>query len=110
MNMKFKLEGADGVLRKFADMSKRAGEINGSEVALTEIFTPKFLSTCSKFTSTQEMFTAAGFSGLSQVDYDAMPREDLDAFVRSNTSYDSWEAMYGAAGAEYIRTKIGFKE
>ncbi len=54
-----------------------------------------------------EMFEASGFTIESQKDFDAIPDEDLDAFITEKTRFSNWEEMLNTAAEEWTARKIG---
>lgn len=101
------ITGLDQLQKRLKNLERKAGELDGSSVPMTEVITPEFLQGCSRFSSLEEMIDARGFSVESQEDFTAIPDEQWDEFISANTSYDSWRAMLDAAGAEYAKKEFG---
>ena len=104
-----KIAGLDELQRKLEDMSRRAESMSGNHnVPIPELLTRDFLSRCSRFSSADEMFEASGFKIESPEDFAAIPDVEWDAFVRTNTTYASWDAMLSEAGGEWAARRLGF--
>jgi len=50
---------------------------------------------------------ASGFMVESQADFEAIPDEEWDQFVRANSRFSSWEEMLQEAGQEWLKGKLG---
>ena len=107
MNMQIK--GLTEFQKKLADLSNRTQRLNGAQnIPITELLTSEFLSTCSHFKSAVELFETSGFTMRSQEEFDAIPDDKWNAFIRQNTSYSSWEEMLKAATAAWVKRELGF--
>jgi hypothetical protein len=94
----------NGGLKKLA---KNARELGGKrQVKLTDLMTPEFVSNCSNFRDLEHLFDESGFVVESQEDFKAIPDTVWEEFIVKNTSFDSWEAMQKAAGAEYMKKNL----
>ncbi|MCU7998115.1 hypothetical protein [Shewanella sp. SM95] len=76
------------------------------QAGLNETMTPEFLNSCSSFSSLEELFTASGFVVESQDDFKAIPDDEWDEFIVSNTTFDSWSSMQKAALDKYAKSII----
>ncbi len=103
------ITGLDEFQRKLTDIARRAESLSGNQnVLIPELLTPEFLSRCSRFLSADEMFEASGFKIDSAEDFASIPDSEWDSFIRTNTSFASWEAMLGEAGGEWAARRLGF--
>ena len=103
-----KIEGLDALQKKLEDVARKAKEIDGKhDVPVSEFLTDGFLSQCTKFSSVEDMFKASGFTIESQEDFAAIPDDQWNDFIRSHSSFDSWQAMLEAAGKEWAQKKLG---
>ena len=75
---------------------------------MTELLTPSFLAGCTLFNSADELFEKSGYKIESQEDFNAIPDEPWDEFIRNNTSFSSWKEMLEAATAAWAKGKLGF--
>jgi hypothetical protein len=106
--MTIEIKGLKELERKFDDLSRRAGNLDGEHnVPVAEVLTPAFLSKCSRFQSVGELFEASGFNVKSQEDFAAIPDDKWDDFIKKNTTYSSWQEMLNAAGAEWVKNQLG---
>ena len=104
-----KVTGLDELQRKLNDMARRAEEASGTRsVSIAELLTPDFLLQCSRFHSVNEMFEASGFKIESKEDFEAIPDAPWDEFIRTNTSFATWEAMQAEAGGAWVARQLGF--
>ena len=99
----------------FSDLSKKLGQLadnaralgDTKSASLTDILNPKFISGHTRFQTADEFFEASGFKLESQADFEAIPEDRLDAFVRSVSSFSSWREMLNTAGAAWAKKKLG---
>lgn len=75
-------------------------------VRLEDLMSPEFLAGCSDFQDIEHMFTESGYTVNSKEDFEAIPDEEWEVFIKNNTSFESWEDMQKAAGAEYVRKQM----
>lgn len=104
----FEIKGLDEFKEKIEDLANRAEKLGGTRsVPLPDLLTPAFLRSCSRFTSVEEMFEAGGFKFDSVEEFEAIPEERMDAFIKSTTSYESWNKMLEGAAAEWTKNQLG---
>ncbi|HEX3684997.1 MAG TPA: hypothetical protein VHU83_20855 [Bryobacteraceae bacterium] len=97
-------------LQPLKDLARRARELEGRRnVPVTELLTPEFLSSCSRFASADEMFEASGFQIESAEDFKAIPDAEWNAFISSNTSCPNWETMLAEASGEWAKRQLGLE-
>jgi hypothetical protein len=94
---------------KMLDQLARNARVLGEtkSASMSEIFSPEFVSTHTRFSNVDEFFKASGFDVFTQADFEAIPEQLLDSFVRTESSYESWREMVKAAGTEWARRKLG---
>jgi hypothetical protein len=61
------------------------------------------------FDSVEAMFEASGYKVESTEDFQAIPDEPWDAFIKERTRFDSWEDMKSSAVQAWATRKLGFK-
>lgn len=106
--MTFRMDGFDELQRKLQNMADNLREIEGTnEVPMSEVITPEFLSSCSRFASLEELFAASGFKVDSSEDFKAIPDDEWDAFIRQHTNFETWQEMLGEASAVWAKNRIG---
>jgi len=105
--MNTKMTGLDQFRRQLEDLENKVQSLSGQQsVPFNELLTPDFLSTCSTFSSADEMFERSGFQVESREDFAAIPDEAWDNFICTNTSYFNWREMLQAAGAAWMKRKF----
>lgn len=91
----------------FEDAIKKAEALEEKRsYPLSEILNSPFMNQHTKFSSLEEFIEKSGFDFSSEESLDAIPSEALDAFVRQNSEFGSWEEMLGDALSELMRSKI----
>lgn len=80
---------------------------NKHSVSITEVLTPSFISQHTRFSDANAMFEATGFKIESQEDFQAIPDDKLDEFIRSESSFSTWRDMLSAAMAAWTKKKLG---
>lgn len=104
-----KITGLDEAIKKLNDLKKKANSMNGQSVPIEEILTSAFLTQHTPFGSATEMYEASGFKIETKEDFEAVPDDEWDAFVRSVSGFDNWQAMLGAASKEWATKQLGLK-
>lgn len=106
--IKFELKGMDDVKRSLQDLSNRAQNLHGQHnIPLSELMPQAFISSCSRFTSLDELFGASGFEIDSAEDFEAIPDDEWDAFISENTSFNTWEQMQQSAVIAWTQKQLG---
>lgn len=101
----------DDALRKLSDLQRRAEALDGTHsVSFPELFNDEFMLRNTDFASIDAMFEASGFNVESAADFEAIPDEAWDQFVRGRTRFTDWAEMRKAAGREWMSRKLGFDE
>jgi hypothetical protein len=77
-----------------------------TSVTLPELMNETFIASCSKFSSVNDLFEASGFKLETKEDFAAVPEDEWDDFIQSNTSYENWQEMQKAAHSHYLRASI----
>jgi hypothetical protein len=104
-----KIEGLDELQNKLKNLADKAQKLDGQHsVAISELLTASFLSKHTRFLSADDLFEASGYKVESQEDFSAIPDGKWDGFIRSISSFVSWEAMLSAAGEEWAAKQLGF--
>lgn len=94
--------------KKLSALAENAKRLEGQHsIPVTELLSPSFVSSCSKFQSAEELFAASGFKIDCAEDFKAIPDLEWDAFIQANTSYHHWEDMLKAAGAIWTKKALG---
>jgi hypothetical protein len=105
----FKIEGLDALQNKLNDLANKAQELDGQHnVPLSELLTSSFLSKHTRFLSSNDLFEASGFKVESTEDFESIPDDKWDDFIRSISCFENWQAMLAAAGEEWTAKQLGF--
>ncbi|MFB0725015.1 hypothetical protein ACEU6F_04975 [Aeromonas salmonicida] len=106
--MSFEIKGLKELQKKLGYLAKSAEALDGQhQVPLTDLLNPAFISSCSKFSSVEELFDASGFKIESTEDFKAIPDAEWDSFIKSNTTYENWLEMQTSAAAQWTKSKLG---
>lgn len=107
--MGFEISGLKELQKGLEVLAERTQALHGEHsVPLSDLLTRSFLSSCSRFLSLDEFFAASGFPVNSEEDFAAIPDEQWDAFIRTDTTFSNWQEMLGAAGEAWVQTRLGF--
>jgi hypothetical protein len=102
-----RLEGFDEFCRQLERLKRNAERLDGEHaVSFEELFSDAFMRRHTRFPSMQAMFDASPFKIASQADFDAIPDNEWDRYVRSSTTFPNWKDMMQAAGAAYVERKL----
>lgn len=106
--MKFEIKGLKEFQKKLDNMAKEAKKLDGSTVSFDVLFNKTFMRKYTSFTTFDELLDAGGFIVNSQEDFEAIPDDEFDKHIMSNTKFKSWEAMLNEASSLYAAKKLGF--
>lgn len=74
--------------RKLKKMQQKASELEkGQELQLNELFTDSFMKKNTKFSSLDEMLDKSPFTIETQQDFESIPDDLWDDFVRENSKF-----------------------
>jgi len=105
---KIKVEGIDGVIAELKKLEDRVGRIPKTQtVNALDLLDNGFLRKHSRFGSVQEFLEASGFGSDAVKAFDAIPKRKLNACVRKETEYKSWDDMVAEAAVEKLASDIG---
>ena len=88
------------------EVSKKLKSIVPSEIAFGDLFNPEFMGRHTKSDDIDAFFAAGGFDINSQAELEAIAEEDLDAHVRSQTTFSSWGELKVRAYEEWATKKM----
>ena len=87
-------------------LQKKAEDLSGTNhVKLLDLFNVGFMSKNTSFSSVEEMFEKSGLEIKSEEDIEKN-QEVWDEFIKTNTNYAGWEAMFKAATAEWLKKEL----
>jgi hypothetical protein len=102
------VKGFDELSKRLQQLSQGAKDLSETKSAtMGEIFTPDFVSKNTRFANIDELFAAGGFNVSNPAEFEAIPQDKLDAFIRAESSFNSWREVLNAAGAEWAKRKMG---
>ncbi len=105
----FKMKGFDKLEKQLKQMKKGAKELKQTKnVPLETLFTLSFMRKYTSYSSIYTFIEAGGFSVKSQKDFEAIPQDDLDKYVSSNTKFNTWQNMLDEATSQYAIKKLVF--
>ena len=105
----FKIKGLEELQNNLNSISKAAKGLDGEHnLPISELLTTKFISQHTSFLTLDEMFAASGFQTESQEAFEAVPKVDLDNYIRSVSNFDSWQSMLSQAMTDWAKAKLGF--
>lgn len=96
--------GLSKLANNIEDLSKSLEE--KPAVSLTDILTPEFISQHTKFQSADELFQASGFEFNTPEEFKAIPDEAMNEYIKSISSFHSFQEMLQTAGNEYFKARI----
>lgn len=92
----------------FKKLEKNAKELeNTKSVSFETLFNSKFMSKYTRFSSFNELLTFGKYEVNSQEDFEAIPDDEFDDFIASNTKFETWQDMLDTASTEYAINKLG---
>ena len=100
------MTGLDAFEKRLRDYERRLKNLHRtSKLTMKDLLTARFLKKCSKFKSLQDLIAASTFRIDGESSFETIPAQ-WDAFIRTNTSYASWEEMRQAAADEWIEKHL----
>ncbi len=67
-----------------------------------KVLSSSFLSKYTYFSDLDEMIEASGFKVENQKDFETVPGDEWNEFIRSVSDFPSWESMIKEAGNEWM--------
>ena len=86
-------------------IKRNAGQIKG-KVKLADLFTPSFMRGHTKLADVQEFFENSGFKIITKADMRAIPDDIWNKYIASVSEFSTWNEMFCAATAEYMKEKL----
>lgn len=104
--MSLKISGLDNLSKKSNKIKTSVEKVQGSHLLpINELFNDKFMCKYSKFKSFGEF---ADKSSFDFSDIESINDAELDAFIRKNTSFSSWEEMKSTAAKDWTLKQLEF--
>ncbi|WP_137290881.1 hypothetical protein [Natronorubrum halophilum] len=107
--MSFEIDGLDELQDQLEGMAETAEELDGeNEIPFDELFTDGFMQQYTDFESFDELLEKSQWNVESEDDFLSIPDDEFDMYIADQTSFNSWEQMYGEAAENYIAKQLGF--
>ncbi|NMO95544.1 hypothetical protein [Paenibacillus lemnae] len=107
--MGFDMKGFEEFNSSPEELDQKTRELeNNRSVPVEQVLTPDFMAKYANSASVEHFFEAGGFLVKNDEDFDALPQEPLDQYVRETSSFDSFQDMVDKAVREYIVRNLGF--
>lgn len=105
--MSIEIKGFGDLQKKLDRLQKNAEALSGTqEVPLSKLITSNFMRLHTNVSSFDEFLKAGGYQVNSKEDFEAIPDDEFDAYVRENTKFTSWQDMLQAAVRDYVAKKL----
>jgi len=102
-------EQAEDLADEFEEKAERAEQLDGeNEVPFDELFDRQFMQEHTDSSSIDGFLDQSGWEVESQEDFEQIPEDEFDVYVRQHTEFDSWEEMFRAAGTTWMWDQLGF--
>jgi hypothetical protein len=105
--MKFEIRGSDELIHKIDDFEQAAESLQGEHsVSLESLFPDEFISAHTNFPTLEGFLTSSEFDISSQEAFEAVPDDEWDEFVKSESDFSSWQEMMEAAVALWVSNNL----
>lgn len=100
MSIKTDMSGLNKLTKNLEELGKQ------DSIAIGDVMTDEFISRYSSYSSLDELVDASGFVVNTPEDFKAIPDEEWEAFIVSNTNFSSWKEMQHKSHEEFVHKKI----
>ena len=107
-NIKFNTSGIDDFKRELKNTMDKIESLDGTQVDFNELFTIEFMQNHAGVSSFDKFLKQGNFKVETQEDFEAIPDDVFDNYVKENTDFSSWEEMSDAATDEYLDSQLDF--
>lgn len=73
---------------------------------LSQVLNDSFISSKTPYNDLSELLEKGGFQFETLEEFEAIPDEDLNAFIASISEYDTFQEMVTAASVAFMRSKL----
>ena len=102
------IKGLDEAKKTLETLAQKAKKLDGTHTVPTpDLFTPVFMARFTDFASFKEMVEQSGFEISTQDDFEKLPEDQWDVFIRGKTKFSSWQEMLKRGGEEYVISQLG---
>ncbi len=84
-----------------------ADEMNNNNISFNILFSDKFMRKYTTFNSFNEMTKKSGFKLETEEDFERISDNELDLFIKNNSSFNSWEDMIQEAVNNHFAEQLG---
>lgn len=107
--MGMKITGFREFENELNKLQKRAEKLaREKSVSFDKLFTKEFIQQYTSSQTLQDLYDNSGFKINSQEDFESIPDDQWDNYIRKVTQFNDWESMLGKASEEYIAKRLGF--
>lgn len=99
--MSIEVRGLDDLDADVDELLGRFGDDDGT-VPMQDLFTDGFMKSYTGFESFEQFFEQSPWDVETQADFEALPGDEFDEYVDTQTDFDSWDAMVRSAVREYL--------
>ncbi len=78
-----------------------------SQIPLSDLFNKEFMKEHTSFESFDKLLTAGGY-GTTTEEFEAIPDDEFDDYIRKHTDFDNWKEMQESAITEYMDSHLSF--
>lgn len=101
------VDGLDELIGKFEEMGEKAKELDGEkEVALEVLFDENFMNEYTSYNDFYKFLEDGGFKVETAEDFDRIPENKLNEYVKRQTKFTSWNEMLENASGEYLENQL----
>jgi hypothetical protein len=93
-----------GGIRRFQKRVERLADVQS--VSFAELFSDEFMLRNTDYPSLDALMGASGFRTESKENFEAIPDDAWDAFIKANTRFTSWAEMQSAAAQEWMARRL----
>lgn len=103
-----KITGLNELSKKLKQLADNAAKLDGTHtLGMQDVLTPSFMGRHTRFKTVDEFFDASGFKVDTQEEFEAIPEDELDTFVRTESHFPSWKELLQSAGTEWTKAQLG---
>lgn len=105
--MAIKIKGFDELQKTLNKLQRNARALDGEHhVNFEELFKTQFMQRNTRFSTFSALIEASNWSVESQEDFEAIPEDEWDVFIRETTRFPNWKEMVAVAAREYAEERL----
>ena len=78
----------------------------GDGIPMTELFDEEFMLMYTEFASFDKLLEEGKWDVESQEDFEAIPQDEFDEYIDTNTEFPDWETMMQTGATRHIEEKL----